>query len=186
MQIFISPRSFPSILLLPLDLLLPVNKSTRPSRIYILFSFRLLSSHVLIHCSYPFSLLPPLPITRLPPSLPSHRPLTPPKFYFLHSTFHHLLPPLHNLRTHIHQPPFRLAVREIRNGLNGFIDVFLSEGAGLLEARASEDDFTRLWVGMLVFDFFFGFKKEKRERNSEKMILKKKKENSPSAHPPHL
>ena len=66
-----------------------------------------------------------------------------------------LLSPLHHLCAHLHQAGFRLRVWEECNGINGFIDVFLSQGAGLFETCALRDDLASLemsaWVICCTF-----------------------------------
>lgn len=55
-----------------------------------------------------------------------------------------LLSPLQHLGTHLYEPVLSVAVREWRNGGDGLVDVVLSQGAGLLEACACEDNFAGL------------------------------------------
>lgn len=54
--------------------------------------------------------------------------------FFVKITHILLLPPLHNLCAHFHKTSFGFRVREEGNSIDGFIDVFLGEGTGLLEA----------------------------------------------------
>lgn len=59
------------------------------------------------------------------------------------------LPPLSDLRAHLNQANFRLCVGEDADGLDGFIGVFLREGAGLLEAIGLGDDLAGLFFLLL-------------------------------------
>jgi hypothetical protein len=65
------------------------------------------------------------------------------------------LPPLHDLCAHFDQAGFCFAVGEEGDSLDGFIDVFLSQGARLFEAGALIDDFSGLVLVSLVTNFPF-------------------------------